>query len=74
MNITTALIQTGLAAKGCMSVFDWVCVPLRSRMCTDRHVNVDEGWLLGRNATTGEIISDPVWSLCLCSNLLSEFN
>eukprot|EP00042_Codosiga_hollandica_P033938 m.233308 g.233308 ORF g.233308 m.233308 type:complete len:553 (+) comp54289_c0_seq2:1-1659(+) len=41
INITNALIQTGLAAKGY------------------RHVNVDEGWLLGRNATTGEIISDP---------------
>ena len=39
-NVTTALIRSGLAAKGYI------------------HVNVDEGWLLGRDKATGTIISD----------------
>ena len=39
-NITTHLIQSGLAAKGYI------------------HVNVDEGWLLARNSTTGQLIED----------------
>ena len=41
-NVTRALIDSGLAAKGYI------------------HVNVDEGWLKGRDNATGAMISDPV--------------
>ena len=39
-NVTLALAETGLAAKGYV------------------HVNVDEGWLLGRDNATGELVED----------------